>query len=240
VTRSVALLLVGSLAMLAGCLGPEPSVPAASAQPEAVAEQIRYSCGGAEFDAAILSAPGIAESGTDELAVALRAALAPGGLPDAIDLPAAGWHRIGLDNMTAEFLTFDRGRPVYIRFRRTAGGGWEVTGWGECRPAIVLPDGLGVATWVPDPAQPAPGPETTSFTALVTERACASGRSAEGRIVGPRVLALEDRVLVVFAVQPLGGDQECPGNPSTPVTVDLGEPLGGRELVDPSVLFTED
>jgi hypothetical protein len=87
------------------------------------------------------------------------------------------------------------------------------------------------ATWGIAPGQEI-GPETTSFVALVTERECASGRSSEGRVVGPEIAATADAVVVSFAVRPLGGAQECPGNPATPVEVRLDEPLGERRLLD--------
>ena len=76
------------------------------------------------------------------------------------------------------------------------------------------------------------GPETTEFLALVTEQACASGQSSEGRIVEQQIDYLGDSVVVTFRVRPLPGDQECPGNPATMVEVELDEPLGHRTLLD--------
>ena len=223
---------------LAACGGPTPSGPVATGDPIAVANDLRYACNVFPFDPAIARGAGNAEAGVDDLASTLRAALAPGGLPDdGIAMPAAGWHLTGQDATSAEFVNFANRRVAYIQFERVGSGEWRVSGWGNCQPQIVVQDGLGVATWIPDPAEPAPGPGSTSFMALVTERACASGRSADGRIVGPRVLLLEDRVLVVFAVRPRPGGQNCQGNPSSRVRVDLGEPLGDRELVDPALLF---
>ena len=97
----------------------------------------------------------------------------------------------------------------------------------------VVPPGVedGPATWAHDPAAEI-GPETVEFTAWVTERACASGRSSEGRIVGPSVTIDDDAVVVTFRVRPLLGGQDCQGNPPTPVTVRLSEPLGERRLID--------
>ena len=43
-------------------------------------------------------------------------------------------------------------------------------------------------------------------------------------------------VLVTFGVRPLPGDQECPGNPPTPVLVVLPGPLGDRQLLDGATL----
>ncbi len=89
----------------------------------------------------------------------------------------------------------------------------------------------GPATWaLPDGFNV--GPETIEFFALVTERACASGQSSEGRIAEQQIDYLDASVVVTFRVRPLPGDQECPGNPATMVEVELDEPLGHRTLLD--------
>jgi hypothetical protein len=69
----------------------------------------------------------------------------------------------------------------------------------------------------------------------VTERACASGQASEGRVSDPIIEYRDSSVVVIFFVEPLGGVQECPGNPPTPVEVDLGEPLSDRSLLDGGV-----
>jgi hypothetical protein len=91
----------------------------------------------------------------------------------------------------------------------------------------------GPATWTFAPEQ-AIGPQTTEFVAMVTERACASGQSSEGRIIGPQIEHFVDEktLTITFQVRSLDGAQECPGNPPTPVRVVLGEPLGNRRLLD--------
>ena len=71
-----------------------------------------------------------------------------------------------------------------------------------------------------------------ALDALVTELACAGGRSADGRVVEPWVAADPEQVVVVFAVVASEGVQTCPSNPASRVTVDLGEPLGNRRLLD--------
>lgn len=73
---------------------------------------------------------------------------------------------------------------------------------------------------------------TTLFVAMVTERECASGQSSEGRVVGPEINYTDDSVVISFEVRPLGGGQDCQGNPSTRVEVRLDEPLGERLLLD--------
>jgi len=80
--------------------------------------------------------------------------------------------------------------------------GWRTTA-NLCRPELILPDGVGLATWELDPDAPRPGPQTSVLRVLVTERTCASGQGPQGRIVGPAVLASSERVYIVFGVRPL-------------------------------------
>ena len=73
------------------------------------------------------------------------------------------------------------------------------------------------------------GPGATEVPIVVKEHGCASGRSAEGRIRAEVDHRL-DAVVIAIGVRPLGGDQTCPGNPDTPYTVELDEPLGRRPI----------
>jgi hypothetical protein len=92
----------------------------------------------------------------------------------------------------------------------------------------------GGATWALPPDADV-GPNTQEFVALVTEIACASGQTSEGRILPPEITYDDTSVTVTFFVRQLVGAQACPGNPATPFTVTLGEPLGARELLDGGV-----
>lgn len=58
------------------------------------------------------------------------------------------------------------------------------------------------------------------------------GACATGRVLAPWVHYGEKRLTVTYFVRPREGAQTCPGNPPTPVTLRLDEPLGPRELVD--------
>ena len=84
------------------------------------------------------------------------------------------------------------------------------------------------AYWHVDPAV-ALEPTDREIPILVNERSCASGHSAEGRIVVD-VAYTVDEVRLDVRVRPREGDQDCQGNPDTPYEVDLREPLGGREV----------
>lgn len=77
-----------------------------------------------------------------------------------------------------------------------------------------------------------PTPSAMGLHLLIRERACASGRSPEGRI-SVDVDETDERIGLSVGVSRLPGDQECPGNPAFPFVVTLSSPLGAR-LVDPS------
>ncbi len=231
------LAILAAAPILAGCgtSAPSTSAPAASdALPADGEAALRYTCGVIPFAAAAIEGNFSDELAEDPMAAALRAHLAKADM-DIDWLPDSGWTFVGRDATRAEYIATGGEQGFLSVTLANDAGPWQVTGWGGCTPRRVLPGGLGEATWVLAPGQ-APGPTTMQVEALVTEQACASGRSAEGRIVGPEILELDDMVLVTFGVRPLPGDQECPGNPPTPVLVVLPGPLGDRQLLDGATL----
>jgi hypothetical protein len=206
-----------------------PTADAAATAPPALS----YSCGSFPFDPAILtSGPGTDELADDAVAGALRAHLAGVG-PDFDLLPDSGWHLVGADGKSAEFVaTGPTGGAVNVVLTNGPGG-WSVSGWGECQPRVVLAAGLGPAEWIFVPNEPRPLPMTQVFDAMVGEISCAGGKTADGRVVGPQLVKSESTILVIFAVRSLAGAQTCQGGaPLTRVTVDLGESLGDRQLLD--------
>ena len=96
---------------------------------------------------------------------------------------------------------------------------------------LVLVGCSGAATWSHDPDAEI-GPDSTEFTAWVTEMACASGQSSADRIVGPDIQVSADEIVVTFGVRARLGAGTCPGNPPTRVAVRLPEALGDRVLLD--------
>lgn len=231
--------LLFAAVLLAGCAGPAPggsgeATPPAEPPARPPAADLRFSCGDdLAFPAEALFGPMGAELAATEQAAALRMFLAQRG-PEFDMLPDAGWRLLVA---TADDVMFIAGDPAQgeglerVLLQRSAEG-WEVEGWGGCTPTVVLGGGLGPAEWILDPAAPPPGPETRTFTALVTERACTSGRPPDGRIAPPLVSYGGDSILVVFGVRPLGGNQDCQGSPAGRVVVELREPLGDRRLLD--------
>jgi hypothetical protein len=89
------------------------------------------------------------------------------------------------------------------------------------------------AVWHLDPDQPAPGPAATSFTAMVTEQDCSSGREITSLLLPPVIEYLEVQVTVSLYLEPLpAGAHECQGTLPTPFVIELAEPLGDRQLID--------
>lgn len=80
----------------------------------------------------------------------------------------------------------------------------------------------------------APTPDQRSLALMVSERACASGASPEGRIQ-PEVTYNTDTIIVTIRVKKLGGAQDCQARAPTPYELQLDQPVGNRTVLDGSV-----
>ncbi|MGI9016124.1 MAG: hypothetical protein ACR2HR_03300 [Euzebya sp.] len=96
---------------------------------------------------------------------------------------------------------------------------------------IPTEEDAGPASWAPS-ADADLSAESTVIALDVIERACASATPAEGRIVVQDIRYEEAAIVVTIGVIPLPGGNDCPGNPITPFTLELDEPLNGRQLLD--------
>jgi hypothetical protein len=213
---------------------PPPSTTApetpATATPEPTVPALTYTCGGHPFSPTLFNEPEVDLRSTPA-GVALAEFIETGQGGEEI-LPTDGFRLAGMDESSATFVAPLPGDPPYAdaQLEKDADG-WRVSGWGQCRPEIVV-EGANSATWVLAPDQTMK-PGTRTFVADVTERECASGRSSEGRVREPLIVYEADRVIVIFTVDPLPGSAfNCQGNPSTRVQVELSEPLGDRQLLD--------
>lgn len=97
---------------------------------------------------------------------------------------------------------------------------------------VQYPPGLGKVTWEFDPAHSSPTATDTELHLLATELSCAGGREMGDALHGPEVIETDTEILIAFAVESLIGDATCPSNPSTPVTVQLAQPIGDRQIRD--------
>ncbi len=82
------------------------------------------------------------------------------------------------------------------------------------------------------PGEFVPDPAATSITVLVYEQGCTSGQGAEGNTAPPQVEVTPTQVRITVATYIRKGSQFCPNHPTAPLVVDIGQPLGNRELVD--------
>lgn len=244
VMGAVVVLAVLVALLLTGCgqggststLGSAGNGRAQSESPETV------ECGGSVYDAAALSDAPPVSSLPEGPARAVDDAGAP-----AFD-PQEDWNvvhqdasRVDLVRELAEPLDHGGG-DVRTHESRTLeritgasnvpDGTWLLMSAGPCVQRLVGDDGLGPAdvTLAGTPPQ-----DETALDLLVRERDCASGRNAEGR-VDVELEETAEQVLLRVRVERLAGDQSCPGNPATPVTVELADPLADREVVDASTV----
>jgi len=125
----------------------------------------------------------------------------------------------GLPGPTHELLTLSR-----------EDGQWRLADWENCVLEQVR-QGYDNADVELDPAF-ALTPDATALHFLVTERACNSGQTAEGRVELVEKAEFEDAVEVYLAIRPADGPADCQGNPPTPFVVELDEPLGDRRISD--------
>jgi hypothetical protein len=100
----------------------------------------------------------------------------------------------------------------------------------EAPPTAPEPEPGDPATWTLDPAR-LPVPADTTFTAEVTRLGCHGGET--GRVLRPGVVATDTEVIVTFTVEAAeSGEYTCQSNDAVAATVDIGEPIGDRALVD--------
>ena len=82
------------------------------------------------------------------------------------------------------------------------------------------------------------GVQTTTLQLGVVRLECSGGET--GAVLEPDVTYQKDQILIRTDVEPLRGDAyDCRGNDTVPLTVQLSEPVGQRELVDASCLEGE-
>ncbi len=196
-------------------------------------EGLLVGCGGGTWPLdSLLSAETLVEAGRDDLIDALQVAADSFGL-DGPE-PSDGWvildetdEYVSLYDPTSEFVSF-------VTFEDSAAG-WILagssSGGNSCDLVTQLPAGLSAVEWSVDPDVPL-DPGASSVTLSVTETSCTGGREMGERLLGPQVIETDTEVLIAFAAIALTGDQTCPGNPSTSVTVAFEEPLGDRTVRD--------
>ncbi|TKK88753.1 hypothetical protein FDA94_11715 [Herbidospora galbida] len=210
-----------ALLLVAGCGAPEPT------------HAYAYACNGHPVPLAQLTGPPATRLGPDG-----RAALQGQEVGRVEELEK--WHiveesadRVALIREIDEPVRADSGDSThqYLSIeRRLPGGGWMLNTSTRCDLKRVVP-GLG-------PADVALGSASgTRLNLLVTERACASGQSAAGRIELVELEETDEEVRLTVAVREgqWGEIVTCQGNPPTPFTVELSRPLDDRAVLNVGV-----
>ena len=106
--------------------------------------------------------------------------------------------------------------------------GWYLSSSSTCALTIDLGELSPPSIFLAEPIDPS----SREVQLLVTEQNCNSGDDAEGRIEVVRMEETEDSVALVVGVRARGGGQTCQGNPATPFTITLAEPIGNREIIN--------
>jgi hypothetical protein len=205
-----------------------PPDPAPSIDP-AIAQGVAVTCGdGLDFPAERLLGEGHAEGDLDPAEQALRQML---GGPDGTGLPSTGWQRVISTPSSVLFVAPDGAGWSMVQLTAAADG-WFMDLSGACSLVLALPEGVGRASWWLDPAAGRPAANATFVAAVVLEEACASGKSPAGRVLPPVISATDATISVMIAIRRRPGGQDCPGNPPLAITIDLGEAIGTRKLLD--------
>lgn len=200
-------------------------------------------CGDAEYDPAVLADAPTTSSLPDGLAEAADDAGEP-----AFD-PSQEWRVVHQSDDRVELIRelegpMDHGqgdvRTHEVRvIERIFGatnvpeGSWLLTLAGPCTQRLSTHSDVGEADLTLAREH---SPDEAVVEVLVYERACASGRSAEGRVELIELVETDEQVRLRIGVRPREGGQDCPSNPPTPFSVELAAALGDREIVDASVV----
>ena len=245
--RFVLASLAGSLLLLVSACGEPAGAPISDIgpAPQAGADAGTVDCGGSRYD-------------PDGFADAAPLSSLPDGPAGAVDDlgdpafdPTDDWRIVyrseGRVDLVRELETpLDHGEgDVRTHESRTVeqitgatnvpDGTWMLTSAGPCTQRRVVDDDLGVADLT---FARTPSPQDTSLDLLIHELARVSGRSAEGRIELVELDETDEEVRLQIRVRPpdLEGVATCEGNPLTPFTVELAEPLGDRDVFDMAVV----
>ena len=201
----------------------------ASASP--LAQQLACGATGPGWPVTALDKPASAEAGTSAAAKALNKFVAG---PDGASLPDTGWRELYRSKDLALYGQADPGAEpglLLVVTVRAINGIWAGAGSQQgCRPRTWMGNTLGLAADWKLSAKTAK--TSTTLTALVTERSCASGHTARGRIPKPRITYEATRIVITVGVKPRAGIQDCQANPTTPLTITLSEAVGDRRIFD--------
>lgn len=148
-------------------------------------------------------------------------------------VPQQGWRTLTRDDETALFGHFEDASLVLIHPFENTIAGWSLRGRsaGKCELHLAVADGVDLMNIGLDPARPV-DPESTMLHLMVSQTGCASGASGVENMRPPEIIESATEIRIAIAVIPPEGPQECPGNQTAPITIDLQSPIGDREILD--------
>ena len=152
--------------------------------------------------------------------------------PDAQTDTGSPWIVLSAGTERALFAKY--GESIEVSALATSSGGvWEVNGWTfGCDLKVGLPNGLGRVIIFVDPSRPFDD-EASSINVLVSELTCTGGQTMGNRLLGPQVVETDTQVILAFAAISRPVETfDCPTNPFKAVTIPLGQPLAGRQVVN--------
>jgi hypothetical protein len=235
--------LAAVLVLLTASCGSDPEETSAGLEPvgsEIDAEGLRVGCpNGPFFPLASLDTlpPLIEDSSVPDVADAIAPFL---GSEEGNFWPQDGWRVLEVvDGERVQLVHPGSPETQAVAFMSAdwTGEAWRWSGSSIPNDCVLVvepstDDGV-VVDWQVDPGAEPLGPDATKVVLQATERGCASGQPMGDRLNEPEVTSTDDAVLILLTAQPPEGDaQDCPGNPSQRVEIDLPEPLGQRELRD--------
>lgn len=148
--------------------------------------------------------------------------------------PQEGYWVLHADDQTLLLAHIDVSGSETLLGSALNGGSWVLDiaqSGGPCEVQVPLPEGLGEVAWRVDSSRPLDD-QATSVTLLATGQACSSGSPMGSRLRPPAVLLSDDIIFVALTADLPQGAQTCPGNPEEPVVVELGQPIGDRDIVN--------
>lgn len=145
--------------------------------------------------------------------------------------PRRGWRLLRRSPHRALFSFGQPPQMTSVMFARKPRG-WRMETWSDACHLRRVRSGIQASAWWLDPRYPRPGRRARILHILVSERSCAGGHDARGRIQDAATAYGRGRVSIATYVTPRPGAQTCPGNPATPAIIRLSTALDGRKLYD--------
>ena len=157
---------------------------------------------------------------------------------DGAMLPEDGWLLAAEGDDAALLIAPSRNRefPYARAYLERENDGWDVGGWGACRPHAVIEE-RSLARWEFAPGSYPPPRNGTVLRIRVSEIECSGGRRLKPEQFAADITYREETIEVVMTAPPLSeGARTCPGVSPTEYDLRLDEPVGGRKVVDAGTL----